>query len=148
MKIKYEFLDGTSTHVEISGELEELHVELELERKSSDRRHFRRERYLSYDEYQHYIFRDADGKGVHIENAVDKPLFCFSTETIEERNAAVTDRVDQLMSCLSDRQRYLVCRCILDGDSYTQVAREEGKDESAIRKAVNRALKKIKKNFF
>ncbi len=103
---------GTSTHVEISGELEELHVELELERKSSDRRHFRRERYLSYDEYQHYIFRDADGKGVHIENAVDKPLFCFSTETIEERNAAVTDRVDQLMSCLSDRQRYLVCRCI------------------------------------
>lgn len=146
LEIKYKFANGETACVEVSGEIAELHLEMEKERKSSDRRHFRRERYMSFDEYERYIFIDADGCGVRIDNAVDKPLFCFSTETAVERNAAVTDRVEQLMSCLNDRQRYLVCRCILNGDSYTQVAREEGKDESAIRKAVGRALKKVKKN--
>lgn len=146
LEIKYKFANGETACVEVSGEIAELHLEMEKERKSSDRRHFRRERYMSFDEYERYIFIDADGCGVRINNAVDKPTFCFNSESVEERNTAMLDRVEQLMSCLNERQKHLVSRCVLNGETYTSVALEEGKDESAIRKAVNRALKKMKKN--
>ncbi len=140
-------MDGETVYVEVSGEIEELHLEMEEEKKRSDRRHFRNERYVPFDKHEKYIFIDADGGGVRINNAVDKPTFCFNPESVEERNTDMLDRVEKLMSCLNERQKYLVTRCIINGESYTSVAREEGKDESAIRHAVNRALKKMKKNF-
>jgi len=91
LEIKYRFANGETACVEVSGEIAELHLEMEKERKSSDRRHFRRERYMSFDEYERYVFIDADGCGVRIDNAVDKPTFCFNSESVEERNTAMLD---------------------------------------------------------
>ena len=51
-----------------------------------------------------------------------------------------------MLKPLNGRQKYLIQKCVLEGYSYSEIAREEGKDESAIRKAVKRALEKIKKN--
>ena len=56
--------------------------------------------------------------------------------------------VERLLSCLNDRQRELVRRCVIEGWSYTEIAAKEGRDESAVRHAVKRALKKMKKTFF
>lgn len=52
---------------------------------------------------------------------------------------------EEIGQLLSARQKYLIRRCVIDGETYSSLAREEGKDESAIRKAVDRAKKKIKK---
>jgi len=53
--------------------------------------------------------------------------------------------ISQAMSCLSERQQYLIRKCWLEGWSYTDLAALEGKDESAIRHAVDRVRKKLKK---
>lgn len=71
----------------------------------------------------------------------------FGVEDDIEEKLLVQEWMDDLAQVLSERQRYLIQRCILDGEGYSSIAREEGKDESAIRKAVNRAKTKLKKYF-
>ena len=56
--------------------------------------------------------------------------------------------VERLLSCLDARQRELVQKCVIEGWTYAEIAAREGKDESAVRHAVKRALKKIKKILF
>ena len=48
------------------------------------------------------------------------------------------------MACLSERQQYLIRKCFMEGWSYTDLAALEGKDESAVRHAVDRAKKKLR----
>lgn len=56
--------------------------------------------------------------------------------------------VERLLSCLDARQRELVQKCVIEGWTYAEIAAYEGKDESAVRHAVKRALKKNKKILF
>lgn len=49
--------------------------------------------------------------------------------------------------CLDRCQRELVRKCVIEGWSYAEIAAHEGKDKSAVRHVVKRALKKIKKYF-
>ena len=75
-----------------------------------------------------------------------KSFFASASNPMKE---VVDDcEVERLLSCLNDRQRELVRRCVIEGWSYTEIAAQEGKDESAVRHAVKRALKKMKKTFF
>lgn len=71
----------------------------------------------------------------------------FGVEDNIFEDLATEELYKELSSFLTKRQLYLVWRCLVDGDSYSEVAREEGKDESSIRQAVNRAKKKLKKHF-
>lgn len=71
----------------------------------------------------------------------------FGVEDDIEEKLLVQEWMDDLSQVLNERQRYLIQRCILDGESYSSIAREEGKDESAIRKTVNRAKTKLKKYY-
>lgn len=56
-----------------------------------------------------------------------------------------SEMVSQVMSQLTEHQQYLIQKCCLEGWTYTDLAVLEGKDESAIRHAVNRAKSKLKK---
>lgn len=54
--------------------------------------------------------------------------------------------MESALSCLNDNQREIIQRCVIEGMSYSDLAREQGKDESAIRKAAKRAIATIKRN--
>ncbi len=54
-------------------------------------------------------------------------------------------RVQKMLDQLTERQQYLIFKCFVEGWSYTDLAKLEGKSESAIRKAVNRAKRKLEK---
>lgn len=69
----------------------------------------------------------------------------FNHESHSEMQLIKEEGVAQIMSCLSERQQYLIQKCFLEGWSCTDLAALEGKDESAIRHAVDRAKKKLRK---
>lgn len=69
----------------------------------------------------------------------------FSDGTDLLADLVESETISYAMSCLSERQEDLIRKCIIDGWSYTDLAKLEGKDESAIRHAVERAKKKLKK---
>jgi RNA polymerase sigma factor (sigma-70 family) len=54
--------------------------------------------------------------------------------------------MESALSCLNDNQREIIQRCVIEGMAYSDLAREKGKDESAIRKAAKRAIATIKRN--
>jgi RNA polymerase sigma-70 factor (ECF subfamily) len=56
-----------------------------------------------------------------------------------------SEAVSHAISQLTERQQYLIQKCCIEGWSYTDLAKLEGKSESAIRHAVNRAKIKLKK---
>ena len=130
MKIEYKDADGRLLKLEVSDEVGKFYLSSVEETKKSDRRNIRPDRHTSLETF---VFEDQR----------------FFASTSDPMREAVEDcEVDRLLSCLSSRQRELVRRCVIEGWSYTEVAAQEGKDESAIRHAVKRALKKMKKTFF
>jgi len=127
MKINYKDADGKTIELEVSEEVGIFYLESIETEKKNDRRNSRPDRHsqLSTFEYE------------------DARFFSDSTDIL----AGVIDSeaVGRAMSCLSERQQYLIRKCILEGWSYTALAAREGKDESAIRHAADRAKKKLKK---
>ena len=130
MKIEYKDADGRLLKLEVSDEVGQFYLSSVEETKKSDRRNTRPDRHTSLETFVYE----------------DQRFFASPSDPMRE---AVEDcEVDRLLSCLSSRQRELVRRCVIEGWSYTEIAAQEGKDESAIRHAVKRALKKMKKTFF
>ena len=130
MKIEYKDADGRLLKLEVSDEVGQFYLSSVEETKKSDRRNTRPNRHTSLETFVYE----------------DQRFFASPSDPMRE---AVEDcEVDRLLSCLSSRQRELVRRCVIEGWSYTEIAAQEGKDESAIRHAVKRALKKMKKTFF
>ena len=130
MKIEYKDADGKVLKLEVSDEVGQFCLSSVEETKKSDRRNTRPDRHTSLETFVYE----------------DQRFFASPSDPMRE---AVEDcEVDRLLSCLSSRQKELVRRCVIEGWTYTEVAAQEGKDESAVRHAVKRALKKIKKTFF
>ena len=130
MKIEYKDADGRLLKLEVSDEVGQFYLSSVEEIKKSDRRNTRTDRHTSLETF---VYEDQR---------------FFASPSDPMREAVADCEVDRLLSCLSSRQRELVRRCVIEGWSYTEVAAQEGKDESAIRHAVKRALKKMKKTFF
>lgn len=86
-------------------------------------------------------YKDADGRVLELEVSDAVGRFCIFSA---EREAVEDSEVERLLSCLDARQRELVQKCMIEGWTYAEIAAREGKDESAVRHAVKRALKKIK----
>jgi RNA polymerase sigma-70 factor (ECF subfamily) len=72
----------------------------------------------------------------------DARHFDAGIDVVEE--VISNDTVIYAISHLNERQQYLIRKCCIESWSYTDLAKLEGKDESAIRHAVNRAKKKLK----
>lgn len=130
MKIEYKDADGRLLKLEVSDEVGQFYLSSVEETKKSDRRNTRPDRHTSLETF---VYEDQR---------------FFASPSDPMREAVEECEVDRLLSCLSSRQRELVRRCVIEGWSYTEIAAQEGKDESAIRHAVKRALKKMKKTFF
>ena len=130
MKIEYKDADGRVMELDVSDEIGQFYLSSVEEAEKSDRRNTRPDRHTSLETFVYENQR----------------FFASASDTMKE---AVEDcEVERLLSCLNDRQRELVCRCVIEGWSYTEIAAKEGRDESAVRHAVKRALKKMKKTFF
>ncbi|MHC5099596.1 sigma factor-like helix-turn-helix DNA-binding protein [Peptoniphilus genitalis] len=99
-----------------------------LEEHYNNKKNEREDRHTSLEEFTYE-------EGKYFDSGLDQEEDYISNENLME-----------MLNPLNDRQKYLIQKCVLESYSYSEIAREEGKDESAIRKAVKRALEKIKKN--
>ena len=127
MKINYKDADGQIIELEVSEEVGTFYQEsIEAEIKN-DRRNARPDRHTLLSTFD---FEDAryfsDGSDI-LADLIDSEV------------------ISLVLSGLTERQQYLIRMCFLEGWSYTDLAALEGKDESAIRHAVDRAKKKLKK---
>ena len=126
MKISYKDADGKIIELEVSEEVGAFYLESVKVEKSNDRRNSRPDRHT---QLSTFTYEDAR----FFSNGTDLLAELISSETI-----------GHVMSQLTERQQYLIRKCVLEGWSYTDLAALEGKDESAIRHAVNRAKAKLK----
>jgi RNA polymerase sigma-70 factor (ECF subfamily) len=125
MKINYTDADGRIHELEVSDEVGNFHLESLEAIKSNDRRETRRHTQLSTFQYEDVRFFDS---GTNLCNEL-----------------AMSDSVSRAMERLSDRQRHLITMIYIEGWSFTELAKAEGRDESTIRKATKAAVEKFKK---
>ncbi len=76
----------------------------------------------------------------------------FFSSKVEESDQIVEQILDENLLAeiepfLTKRQQEIMHRCLIGGETYVEVAKEEGKNEAAIRKTANQVKKKIK-NYF
>lgn len=69
----------------------------------------------------------------------------FAADIDIERDFLNKQAVATAFAGLSERQRFLIEAVVLDGYSFAELGRIAGKDESAIRHAYNRAIKRARK---
>lgn len=127
MKINYKDADGQIIELEVSEEVGIYYLESIEAEKSNDRKNARPDRHTLLSTFD---FEDAR----YFSDGSDLLADLIDSEVIS-----------QVLSGLNERQQYLIRMCFLEGWSYTDLATLEGKDESAIRHAVDRAKKKLKK---
>ena len=126
MKIKYAFATET---VEIEVDEDVGNFIVDLNRKDYNVNHNETRRHCSLEAYN-----------------LDDALLP-SDENVEE--SAITkdehSRLYTAISQLSPRQQYLIEQVYFMGRKYTDIAREEGVDRTAISHATKRAINKLKK---
>lgn len=129
MKIKYQFADGTTTEVEVSGEIGAVIIESRKAEHAQDER----QRYhcpYSYDAI------DYEGE----EYATDDTP---ETEHIRSERDA---RLYTALAALTETQRRRLLM-LADGLSMREIARREKADIKTVRESIEGARKKFQKNF-
>lgn len=127
MIINYRDADGKLIELEVSEEVGTFYLESVDAEKKNDRKNSRHDRHSQLSTFNY-------------ENA---RFFSDGTDLLAD--LIQSEVLSHAMSCLNERQKYLVRKSLLEGWSYTDLAAVEGKDESAIRHAVGRAKKKLRK---
>ena len=127
MKINYKNADGKIIELEVADEVGTFYLESVEAEKSNDRRNSRPDRHTQLSTFTYEDVR----------------FFSDGTDLLADLMSS--EAVSHAMSQLTERQQYLIQKCCIEGWSYTDLAKLEGKDESAIRHAVNRAKDKLKK---
>ena len=125
MLINYKDADGRIIKIEVSEEVGLFYLSSIDYEKSNDRAETRRHTSLSQFIYEDVRFFNS---GIDI-----------------SRSLAESDAVSRALAKLSDRQRHLITMIYIEGWSFAELARAEGRDESTIRKATNVAVEKFKK---
>ena len=126
MIIKYEFSNET---VEIEVEDRWADVMLELDRREYNANHRETRRHCSLDALNlddSFLPSDTDVEGDYIREAE-------------------AERLHAAIAKLSPRQQYLIQQVYFENRSYADIARQEQRDRSTIRKATDAAVKKLKK---
>ena len=126
MLINYKNADGKTIALEVSDEIGTFYLESIDAEKKNDRKNSRPDR---HSQLSTFSYEDAR----YFSDGTDLLADLIESEAV--RNA---------MACLSERQQYLIRKCFMEGWSYTDLAALEGKDESAVRHAVDRAKKKLR----
>lgn len=126
MLINYKNADGKTIALEVSDEVGTFYLESIDAENKNDRKNSRPDR---HSQLSTFSYEDAR----YFSDGTDLLADLIESEAV--RNA---------MACLSERQQYLIRKCFMEGWSYTDLAALEGKDESAVRHAVDRAKKKLR----
>lgn len=126
MKIKYEFVTG-AVEVEVTDDWGTILVD--LDRQEYNINHKETRRHCSLDAYN-----------------LDDTLFPSDVDVLRDiLRAEDAERLYSAIAKLEPRQQKLIRQVFFEGRGYTDIARSEGLDESAVRHATTRALKKLKK---
>ena len=126
MIINYTDADGRIIELEVTDEVGSFYLTSIEEEKRNERRETRRHTPLSQFQYE------------------DKDYFDSGIDLL--KNIIESDTFTQMFAALSERQRYLINKVVIEGWSYTELAAREGKHESTIRKATEKAKNKLMKN--
>ena len=126
MKIKYEFATET---VEVEVSEKDANIIVDLDRQEYNINHKETRRHCSLDAFN-----------------LDDTLFPSDDDV--ETEVATKDEYRRLYAAiaqLSPRQQYLIQQVFIEVRKYTDIAREEGVDRTAISHATDRAIKNLKK---
>ena len=129
MKITYEFVTGEVSGVEVDEHLGGMLLDLDRQQDNNDQKETRRHVSLDSMDYEGELFvsaEDTEGEAVRREDMA---------------------RLYSAMEALSPSQRELVEKVYFEGRKITDIAREEGVTKQSVHERVERALKKLKKNF-
>lgn len=127
MRVRYEFVNGEWSEIEVEDSLGELLVELDRQEYNNDHRETRRHTSLDGMDYEGALFA-----------APDDP----AAELVWKEDAT---RLWQAMEALSPSQQELVRRVYFKRERVVDIARAEGVSEAAIRNRLNKIYAKIKK---
>ena len=129
MKITYEFVTGEISGVEVDERLGGMLLDLDRQQENNDQKETRRHFSLNGMDYEGELFasaEDTEGEAVRREDMA---------------------RLYSAMEALSPSQRELVKKVYFEERKMTDIAREEGVTKQSVHERVERALKKLKKNF-
>ena len=127
MKIRYEFVNGEVSEIEVDDSLGELLVDFDRQQYNNDHRETRRHVSLDGMDYEGELFASAEDTEGELLRRED------------------TARLMEAMEALSPSQRELALKVYFNGKSVTSIAAEEGVDKSAISHRLERIHKKLKK---
>ena len=127
MKIRYEFIDGEVSEIEVDTELGELLLDLDRQEYNNDHKETRRHTSLSGMDYEGGIFASS-----------------ANTEREAEKNIDI-ESLERAKATLSPQQRDLLQKVFIEGRSIAAIARDEGVSRAAIFDRLNRIYKKIRK---
>lgn len=126
--ITYKFADGTTSKVEVSDEIYTLCEEMEIEEKSSDRRETRR--HVSMESLVE----------MNLEPTVTDEY--FKNEVFKDMES---ERLQQAISQLLPSQIALLKRVFYEGESITEIAKNDGIAVCSVSNRLARIYKKLKK---
>ena len=129
MKITYEFVTGEVSGVEVDEHLGGMLLDLDRQQDNNDQKETRRHVSLDSMDYEGELFasaEDTEGEAVRREDMA---------------------RLYSAMEALSPSQRELVEKVYFEERKITDIAREEGVSQVAVRDRLERIYKKIKNNF-
>ena len=128
VKITYRFADGHMEELEVEPEVAETIKELDRQEYNNNHKETRR----------HYHLEGCTYEGDDF--AVEDPALAQLLE-----DDGLLAKLPSAVTSLLPRQRRLINQVFAEKKTYVAIAREDGVDESAVRKAVGRALKKLEK---
>lgn len=127
MKIRYEFVNGEVSEIEVDEGLGELLVDFDRQQYNNDHKETRRHVSLDGMDYEGELFTSAEDTEGELMRREDTARLMEATKT------------------LSPSQRELVLKVYFNGRSLVSIAAEEGVDKSAISHRLERIYKKLKK---
>ncbi len=129
MKISYEFVTGEISEIEVDEHIGGMLLDFDRQQDNNDQKETRRHVSLDGMDYEGELFVSAE-----------------DTEGEAERREDMA-RLYSAMEALSPSQRELVQKVYFEERKITDIAREEGVSKQSVHERVERALKKLKKNF-
>lgn len=127
MKIRYEFVNGEVSEIEVDEGLGELLVDFDRQQYNNDHKETRRHVSLDGMDYEGELFTSAEDTEGELMRRED------------------TARLMEAMEALSPSQRELLLKVYFNGRSLVSIAAEEGVDKSSISHRLERIYKKLKK---
>ncbi len=127
MKITYEFVTGEVSEAEVDERLGGMLLDLDRQQENNDRKETRRHFSLNGMDYEGELFASAEDTERAVEHREDMA------------------RLHSAMEALSPSQRELVEKVYFEERKITDIAREEGVSEAAIRNRLKKIYSRLKK---